>query len=163
MGSRFARRGLIGLFLWALGLGIAGAHADCAPEQALLRGEWGSAQFSVELADTHAERAQGLMFRQELPRNAGMLFVYERPQPVAFWMRNTPLPLDLIFFDERGEVIRIHHQAIPYDETPIPGGGPVLAVLEINGGLAKTYGFAPGDEIQHPSFDPEIAAFPCDG
>lgn len=90
-----------------------------------------------------------------------MLFVYERPQRVSFWMRNTPLPLDLIFLDETGTVTRIHRNAVPFDETPIPGGGGVLVVLEINGGLSEVFGFAPGDEMQHPAFDPAKAAWPC--
>ena len=115
----------------------------------------------MEVADTPETRARGLMFRESMPRSAGMLFIYDRPQRVSFWMRNTPLPLDLIFLDETGTVTRIHRDAIPFDETPIPGGGGVLAVLEINAGLSETFGFTPGDQMQHPAFDPADAAWPC--
>lgn len=90
-----------------------------------------------------------------------MLFVYDRAQRVSFWMRNTPLPLDLIFLDETGTVTRIHPEAVPFDETPIPGGGGVLAVLEINGGLSEVFGFEPGDQMQHPAFDAVTAVWPC--
>lgn len=137
------------------------AFARCSADEVRLRGDWGSARFSVEIVDTPETRARGLMFREDLPQTAGMLFVYDQPQPVSFWMRNTPLPLDLIFLDDSGTVTRIHENAVPFDETPIPGGGPVRAVLEINGGLSERFGFAPGDEMQHPVFAPATAAWPC--
>ena len=101
------------------------------------------------------------MHRTSMPKSAGMLFVYDQPQTVSFWMRNTPLPLDLLFFDETGQLTRIHREAIPFDETPIPGGGDVLAVLEINGGLSDVFGFKVGDAALHPSFDPDGALWPC--
>lgn len=128
-----------------------------------LRGDWGTARFSVEVADTAQERSRGLMFRESLPRSAGMLFVYPRPQRVSFWMRNTPLPLDLLFVDAFGAITRIYRQAIPFDESPIPGGDGVLVVLEINGGLSDVYGFRPGDQMQHPAFDQNTAVWPCSG
>ncbi|MCR9085623.1 MAG: DUF192 domain-containing protein [Rhodobacteraceae bacterium] len=137
------------------------AVSECLDDELRLRGEWGTARFTVEIADTPETRARGLMFRESMPRNAGMLFIYDRPQRVSFWMRNTPLPLDLIFLDDTGTVTRIHRDAIPFDETAIPGGSGVLAVLEINGGLSDIFGFAPGDQMQHPAFDRATAAWPC--
>lgn len=93
--------------------------------------------------------------------SAGMLFVYRRAQPVSFWMRNTLIPLDMIFLDSAGTVLKVHENAIPLDETPIFGGDSVQYVLEINGGLASQLGIDAGDVLQHPSIDQKGAAFPC--
>lgn len=134
---------------------------DCAPDRVDLRGAWGQAAFDVEIADDEAERAQGLMFRKELPRGAGMLFVYEQPQPAAFWMKNTLIPLDIIFLDERGQVTSVHANAVPGDLTPIPGGDQVFAVLEINGGLARRYGISAGTQMRHEIFSGSGAVWPC--
>ncbi len=135
--------------------------ADCAPGEVELRGDFGTARFAVEIADDTAERAKGLMNRPSLPTGQGMLFVYERPQPVSFWMRNTVIPLDIIFLDETGTVTRVHDRAVPLDETPIPGGDAVLAALEINGGLAAAIGIEPGAQMRHPAFEEDVAAWPC--
>ena len=134
--------------------------AACSDAQVFLRGDWGQARFSVEVADDANERAQGLMFREHIASSAGMLFVYERPQPVSFWMRNTLIPLDMIFIDRAGVVKRVHSNAVPLDETPIPGGNDIFAVLEINGGLAEQMGIVVGSELRHPAFGAE-AAWPC--
>ncbi|SDK13284.1 hypothetical protein SAMN04488026_10323 [Aliiruegeria lutimaris] len=136
------------------------ALAECSLDRLDLRGPWGSARFSVELADDPGERAQGLMFRDHLPRSAGMLFVYEKAGPVSFWMKNTRIPLDMIFADQRGVVTRVHSSAIPGDLTPIDGGDGVLVVLEVNGGLAEALGISAGDELRHPALGPE-AAWSC--
>ena len=133
----------------------------CRADSVSLRGDWGKARFSVEVADDTAERAKGLMHRRSLPLSAGMLFIYETPQPLSFWMRNTLIPLDLLFIDDRGVVQKIHHSAIPLDETPIPGGDDLLSVLQINGGLAKRLGITEGSEIRHPAFAGNTPAWPC--
>ncbi|MEM9550249.1 MAG: DUF192 domain-containing protein [Pseudomonadota bacterium] len=142
-------------------LAAVSAQADCRLDQVALRGDWGQAQFNVELADDPRERSQGLMFRESMPRSSGMLFVYEQPQRASFWMKNTLIPLDMIFLDERGEVTRIHHEAVPGDLTPIDGGDRVFAVLEINGGLARRYGMTEGSMMQHPVFADGPAIWPC--
>ncbi len=142
-------------------LGAGPALAECRADQVELRGDWGQAQFSIELADTPQARGRGLMFRETLPRGAGMLFVYERPQRAAFWMKNTLIPLDMIFADRSGRVTRVHGGAVPGDLTPIDGGAGVFAVLEINGGLAARYGIAPGTVMRHPVFSGGPAAWPC--
>jgi uncharacterized membrane protein (UPF0127 family) len=103
------------------------------------------------------------MFRESLPQFSGMLFVYETPQPVAFWMRNTLIPLDMLFFDPAGRLTRIESDATPLDETPIPGGDNVRYVLEINGGLAESLGIDLGAELRHPALDQAAAAWPCEG
>lgn len=136
------------------------AHASCDAARVDLRGDWGQARFSVEVADTPTSRSQGLMNRETLPRSAGMLFVYERPQPVSFWMRNTLIPLDMIFMDETGTVRRIHENAIPLDETGIPGGENIQFVLEINGGLAGRLGIEEGSVLRHPAIG-DNAAWSC--
>lgn len=135
--------------------------ADCQSGRVDLRGSWGQTGFSVEIADDEQERAQGLMFRENLPRGAGMLFVYDRPQPAAFWMKNTLIPLDIIFLDKSGQVTSVHENARPGDLTPIPGGDHVFAVLEINGGLARRYGITAGTEMRHEIFSASGAVWPC--
>lgn len=136
------------------------ALADCENNRVLLTGDWGSVSFSVEIADDDEERAQGLMFRERLPASSGMLFVYEEPHDLSFWMRNTLIPLDMIFLDTEGRVVRVHENAIPGDETPIRAGAPAVSVLEINGGLARRIGIDADTVAQHPAFGPN-AALPC--
>ena len=157
--SDLRRVGLaVGLALGAL---ASPARADCSLDQVDLKGDWGRASFRVEIADDEQERAKGLMNRQHLDRNAGMLFLYETPQSVAFWMHNTLIPLDMVFIGPDGVVTSVHAEAKPLDETPIPGGDGVLAVLEINGGLAAKLGIKPGTQVRHPGFG-SAAAWPCE-
>jgi uncharacterized protein len=134
---------------------------ECDPAVLDLRDRDATLRFNVEVADDAAERAQGLMNREQMPRFSGMLFVYEQPQPVAFWMRNTLIPLDILFFDGAGRLQRIHADAVPLDETPIPGGEAIRYVLEINGGQAEELGIDPGAEIRHPALDQSQAAWQC--
>lgn len=142
--------------------GASGAFAGpCSVSKASVRGDFGELRFKVEIADTNEERAQGLMHRASLPRMSGMLFVYERPQPVSFWMKNTLIPLDMLFLNERGEVVHIHENAIPGDLTAIPGGDDIFAVLEINGGLSQDFGIQVGAQMQHKSFPQNLAIWPC--
>ncbi|WP_375699953.1 DUF192 domain-containing protein [Pseudophaeobacter sp. TrK17] len=144
-----------------LGLCAPVLAADCRPDRVELRGSWGQTSFSVEIADDEAERAQGLMFRESMARGAGMLFVYPTPQRVAFWMKNTLIPLDIIFLDQTGRVIRVQADAVPGDLTPLPGGSNVFAVLEINGGLAARYGISIGTEMRHKVFSKTAPIWPC--
>lgn len=139
----------------AVGLGLASGAAmaapQCAEDRVEIRWPGGSEVFFVEVADDSAERAKGLMYRDSLNPGAGMLFVYEGPREVAFWMHNTLIPLDMIFADSKGKVTRVHSNAIPMDDTQIPGGDSVQFVLEINGGLAKRIGLKPGAMLRHPA------------
>ena len=135
--------------------------AACALDKVSLRDDWGTLRFSIELAATPDDRAQGLMFREDLPRLAGMLFVYERPQSVSFWMKNTLIPLDMIFVDQTGLVRDVHHRARPGDLTPISAGPDIYAVLEINGGLARQFGIKSGTQLQHQVFEAGPAVWPC--
>lgn len=151
--------GLAGAFVLACSAQLA---AQCAPDRVDLRGPWGQARFSVEVVDTPETRAQGLMYRESLPRSAGMLFIYDAPTTASFWMRNTLIPLDMLFIGPTGEVTHIHHEAIPEDTTPIPGGDNVLMVLEINGGMARAIGIEEGSALRHPRLDQDTALWPCD-
>lgn len=141
--------------LWA----GADPAVDCAPGKLRLAGDFGHAEFTVELVDTPQARARGLMFVRSLPRSHGMLFAYPSERAVNFWMKNTLISLDMIFADGRGVVVDIHHQASPGDLTPIPSVLPVQYVLEVNGGLAKMLGITPGAKMAHPVI--KDAALPC--
>jgi hypothetical protein len=146
----------------ALALTAGAAAAACRADEVTLRlAGGGQARFAVEVADDAAERSRGLMFRDRLPRSAGMLFLYETPQRASFWMKNTLIPLDMIFMDATGTVTRVHARAVPQDTTPIDGGAGVAAVLEINGGLAAALGITAGAVLRHPAIDQRIAAWPC--
>lgn len=141
---------------------VAPAAAQvCAADRLDLRGDWGTARFSVEIADDPAEQARGLMYRESLATSAGMLFVYPRAGSPSFWMKNTLIPLDMVFIRPDGTVAHVHDRAVPGDLTPINGGSGVLAVLEIRGGLAEALGIEPGDVVRHPAFDGDGAAWPC--
>lgn len=162
--TRIRRSILPGLLAGALalaGMGPGLAQASCRDDRVSLRGDWGTARITVEVADTPQERSQGLMNVPEMGRFDGMLFVYERPQRVSFWMENTLIPLDMIFADATGTVTRIHENAIPLDRTAIPGGAGIQFVLEVNGGLSATLGLTEGTVMRHPSIPQDAAAWPC--
>lgn len=151
----------IGLAL-AFSISLCGsALAECRVDSVWIKGDFGQARFNVEIADDNQERATGLMNRPSMPISAGMLFVYEQPRTLSFWMRNTLISLDLLFVDQTGVIRNIHSNAIPLDETPIVGGPGLTHVLEINGGLAKQLGIDVGDQMRHSSFAQDRAAWPC--
>lgn len=157
-------RGRVAALVGAMVLWSGAGHAqdsDCAVDTVYLKGDWGLARFTVEIADDAAEQAQGLMHRESLPLGAGMYFVYDRPRTASFWMRNTLIPLDMLFIDASGVVQYIHHEAVPMDETPIRGGDEILTVLEINGGLAERLGITEGSVVRHPAHATHMPAWPC--
>ena len=137
------------------------ARAECRDDSVWIKGDFGEARFSVEIADDPEEREIGLMNRPSMPISAGMLFVYDKPSTLAFWMRNTLIELDMLFVDETGVIRNIHARAIPLDETTIFGGEDLTHVLEINGGLAERMGIEVGDQLRHPSFSQDSAIWPC--
>jgi len=112
----------------------------------------GPQRFRVELADNDQSRARGMMFRTSMAPDAGMLFDFKQEQMASFWMRNTLLPLDMLFIRADGTILNIHQRAIPRDETGINSAGPVRAVLEVNGGTASRLGIKPGDKVEHAIF-----------
>jgi hypothetical protein len=103
--------------------------------------------FSVELATNDAERSRGLMFRKELPEGRGMLFDFQQDQPVAFWMHNTYIPLDMMFIRSDGRILRIAENAQPLSDRLIPSGGAVRGVLEVIAGTARSLGIVAGDRV----------------
>lgn len=124
--------------------------AACSDEGKLvLHSSTGDYSFNVEVVDTPESRAKGLMFVQELADDAGMLFDFKEERPVSFWMRNTFIPLDMIFVGADGVVKNIHVNARPHDVTGIPSEGPVQFVLEIPGGRSVEIGLKPGDTMEH--------------
>ena len=126
------------------------APARAAPTESLIVHAGGSAyRFDIELATTPDERERGLMYRKSLGANAGMLFMYPDEEPVAFWMKNTLIPLDMLFIKADGQIVHVARNAVPLDETPIASGQPVRAVLEINGGAADALGIKEGDTVEY--------------
>lgn len=108
--------------------------------------------FSVEVVNKDEDRARGLMFRRELPDGHGMLFDFKDEENVSMWMRNTYIPLDMIFIKGNGQILRIAENTEPLSERIIPSGGPVRAVLEVAGGTSRKLGISPGDQVGHPIF-----------
>jgi uncharacterized membrane protein (UPF0127 family) len=111
-------------------------------------------RFEVEIADNEDERAEGLMYRQAMADNAGMLFLYPSARPVEFWMKNTVLSLDIVFVRADGTIARIAANTTPMSEDLIPSGEPVLAVLEVKAGIMRELGINPGDRLRNAKYFP---------
>jgi uncharacterized membrane protein (UPF0127 family) len=137
------------------------ASAGCTENTLELRGTNAVQRFSIETADTDVTRSKGLMFREAMPMSSGMLFVYAQPKHAYFWMKNTLIPLDMVFADETGLVTKVHSNAIPHDLTPIDGGDGVKFVLEINAGLAARMGIVPGTVMRTKEIEKSSAIWPC--
>ena len=148
--------GMVKLALKAAAVLILIALGACSggENRLVLHTAKGDFAFTVEIADDGKERAQGLMFRDRLAPDAGMLFDYFEEQETSFWMQNTLIPLDMIFIGADGVVKNIHVNAKPLDTTGIPSGVPVRFVLEIPGGRSKEIGLAVGDRMEHPRVAP---------
>jgi uncharacterized protein len=112
----------------------------------------GPHKFAVEVATTPEQMEQGLMFRNSLAPDAGMLFDFKAPQPAMMWMKNTLIPLDMLFVDARGQIVNIHERAVPGSLETIGSGAPVRAVIELNGGTVARLGIKPGDRVVYPIF-----------
>lgn len=109
-------------------------------------------RFDIELAVTPEQQAQGLMFRQQMAPDAGMLFLYDRPQGIAMWMKNTLIPLDMLFVDSKGRITGIEERTVPFSTQTIESPGLASAVLELNAGTAERLGIRVGDRLVHPAF-----------
>jgi uncharacterized membrane protein (UPF0127 family) len=151
MMRRLAFNHAILALLWTIVLGAVTASAS-DPKVVEIATRNGVRLFSVEVAADDETRARGLMYRRELPEEHGMLFDFQREEPVAMWMYNTYISLDMIFIQGDGRILRIAERTEPLSDRIIPSGGPVRAVLEVPGGTAKKFGIAPGDRIGHPIF-----------
>lgn len=112
----------------------------------------GPQKFTIELALSDPQMEQGLMFRRSMPANAGMLFDFKHPTSVTMWMKNTLIPLDMLFLDNGGRVIDIHERAVPYSTDIIASRVPSRYVIELNGGTVARLGIKPGDQVASPYF-----------
>ena len=152
------RRGLLGaltgLVLLAACAG-AGAPRDAKGdplEPLTVTTASGEHRFMVEIADDDVERQRGLMEREPLADDRGMLFQFPDVAERGFWMRNTPSPLDIIYIDPRGRIVSIARNATPQSDAVIPSNGPASGVLELRAGRADEIGAKPGDRVRHPFF-----------
>jgi uncharacterized protein len=109
--------------------------------------------YQVEIASSESARQRGLMYRRIMLANEGMLLDYKRPAKMAIWMKNTFIPLDIIFINMQGEITKIHEGAVPHSTERIPSDGKVRAVLEINAGQVQEHGITVGDKIHHRYFN----------
>ncbi len=103
----------------------------------------------IEIADNVQKRTQGLMWREAMPEDDGMLFVFDTEEPLTFWMKNTYISLDMIFADKSGNIVSIYPDATPFSEAPIPSGAPAKYVVEVNGGFCAKYGISVKDKIEY--------------
>lgn len=150
------------IFLAVSSVSFPGVPAAAADNQAMIlpvdpvplvaETSGGDRSFRIEIADDPLKRQRGLMFREEMDDSHGMLFVFEETSEVGFWMKNTPLPLDLVFIGEDGRV-RAVLPGEPFSEAVISPGVPVRFVLEVKAGIAEKSGVGEGDRIRHPAVD----------
>lgn len=139
--------------LWLAPAGLAqGVPGSGATEPLAIDTGAGRRTFSVEVMRNDEDRARGLMFRRTMAADHGMLFDFERVQPVSMWMRNTYLPLDMVFIRADGTVARVAADTEPLSDRNIASGEPVLGVLELNAGTAARLGIRAGDRVEHPLF-----------
>ena len=126
----------------------AGAQAGLMTQPLTIHSANGAHRFTVEVARTPEQQATGLMFRRSLPANRGMLFPYDPPVPASFWMKDTLIPLDIIFIRADGHIARIAANTVPESLEPVPAGEPVAAVLELRGGRSAELGIGEGDRVE---------------
>lgn len=151
LNKRGALAGLAGALV-ASGCAVAGEGEPARRESLEVVTDEGVRRFQVEIADDEAERARGLMYRQEMAADHGMLFEFPGVAERSFWMKNTYLPLDIIYIGADGRIVSIARRTTPFSEEPIPSYGAAAGVLEINGGLSEQLGIEPGDLVRHPFF-----------
>ncbi|MGE0828924.1 MAG: DUF192 domain-containing protein [Hyphomonadaceae bacterium] len=129
-------------------------QAVAAEEIVMIDTVAGTRRFTAEIANTDEERARGLMYRQTMADNHGMLFDFDPPEQAVFWMRNTPLSLDIIFIGADGRILNIAEHTTPFSDAPIPAAGEARGVFEIRAGRAADLGIRPGDRVRHRIFQP---------
>ena len=139
------------LFLWANAAPAASPAPVGAPLE-VVTADGGHHAFTVEVASTSEQLATGLMYRTSLAPDHGMLFDFGQPRPIAMWMKNTFIPLDMLFITADGHVISVAERTVPQSTTTITAPRPARAVLEVNGGTAERLGIKAGDKVVHPLF-----------
>ncbi len=142
---------LVVLAVW-FGSAAAQAPASFGRGELEIQTAAGKHHFNIEVAVSQDQWSYGLMFRRTLAPDAGMLFVYEDDHEIQMWMKNTLIPLDMIFIRADGTILRIAERTVPQDLTTIPSQGPARGVLEVNGGTASRLGIKPGDRVLYPAF-----------
>ena len=146
--------GRIAFALLLLALGANAAALGAELERLQIVTATGTHDFKVQVAADDASRERGLMNRRYMAADHGMLFEFPENAPVSFWMKNTYIPLDMIFISSKGIVTNVVAKAEPLSERLIPSGAPCQAVLEVNGGVAASIGLRAGDSVRHPFFKP---------
>jgi uncharacterized membrane protein (UPF0127 family) len=131
------------------------SQACQAQSKVIIESAKGDVDFQVEIAATPDKRERGLMYRRELPPDHGMLFIFPVDKVNSFWMKNTPIPLDMIFISRERKIVGIVHEAVPFSLDGRSVSAPSQYVLEINGGLSRRYGFKAGDPVRFDSVRPE--------
>ncbi|MBV8548757.1 MAG: DUF192 domain-containing protein [Alphaproteobacteria bacterium] len=141
---------------WAQGLADGAAPAPAFPQDTMVieRADGKTLPFKIEVATTPEQHAYGLMYRRHLDTDAGMIFLWETPQQVAMWMKNTYIPLDMLYVAADGRIRNIIAHAEPLNLTPLPSDGPVKAVIELAGGAVDAYGLKTGDRVVYKAFNP---------
>lgn len=138
--------------LAALFLCMAGAASGCQDEAAqsnlaVVKMDLGGKEFDLEVANDRPKRSRGLMYRESMPSDHGMIFVFPREERLGFWMRNTKIPLDLVYINREGKIVSIH-KLEPFDETTVRSEGPAMYAIELNRGTAEKLKLKPGDTIK---------------
>ena len=152
------RAAFLALFVFFAFTSEAAALANLPVQTIEIDTKKGPHRFTVEVAADSASQERGLMYRRTLAPDAGMIFVFGQNEFVSFWMKNTFLPLDMLFVKSDGTISTIQANAVPFSETSIQSAEPVLAVIELNGGRAKALGIEPGDKVRAQAFGNAIAA-----
>jgi uncharacterized membrane protein (UPF0127 family) len=148
---------LVALLLFALASALAFSATFATEPLAVRKADGETVPFTVELAISSDQRAQGLMNRKEMAADHGMLFDFGMTRRVAMWMKNTYLPLDMLFIRQDGTIARIADNTVPQSETIIDSGEPVHFVLELNAGTAAKLGIAPGDKVESATINTAVA------
>jgi uncharacterized membrane protein (UPF0127 family) len=148
--------GKLGLLAWlALCLSVTACQAQ--PKVIIATQQGREITFDVEIADTPTKRELGLQYRRDLAADRGMIFLFPHEAEQTFWMKNTPIPLDMIFINSDHRIVGIAEQAVPFSLDPRSVGRPSQFVLEINGGLSKRYGIKPGNSVRFRGIQAESA------
>ncbi|MEM7546538.1 MAG: DUF192 domain-containing protein [Pseudomonadota bacterium] len=158
---RFLKPAFAVLWLFILCIAMPGQGLSdevCATDRIDFNTENGIVSFSIEVVDTPETRARGLMERTDLERDEGMLFVHETASQMSFWMKNTPLPLDIVFLNKRGVICSITARTTPYSLDHIPSGCASQTVLEVNAGVAEEQGLRVGTPGRHPAINQPVWA-----
>lgn len=155
---RMAASAILSLVLAGLAIALATAPARTqdpmpfAHSELTIETATGKHHFNIELAETEPQKERGLMFREEMAPDAGMLFVYDSPQVITMWMHNTFIPLDMLFIGADGRIRHIAERAVPRSDKTISSRARVVGVLELNGGTAQRLGIKVGDRVDYPAF-----------